>query len=113
MATPAGFTRSRVPLRATTLTHSGVVSTTARKYASSTGLLDWFSVMVILEYCDRMVRPSISARFQWQASFCRIWAMRNTLVDLYEDIPRSVVVTANDYAAGLTFPMHAHRRGQF
>jgi AraC-like DNA-binding protein len=39
--------------------------------------------------------------------------MRNTLVDPYEDIPRSVVVTANDYAAGSSFPLHAHRRGQF
>jgi AraC-like DNA-binding protein len=39
--------------------------------------------------------------------------MRNTLVDPFENIPRSVVVTANDYAAGSTFPVHAHRRGQF
>lgn len=39
--------------------------------------------------------------------------MRNTLVDPFEDIPRSVVVTANDYAAGSSFPVHAHRRGQF
>ncbi|MFY3133434.1 AraC family transcriptional regulator [Achromobacter ruhlandii] len=39
--------------------------------------------------------------------------MRNTLVDPYEDIPRDVVVTACDYPAGLTFPLHAHRRGQF
>jgi len=39
--------------------------------------------------------------------------MRNTLVDPYEDIPRDVVVTACDYPAGLTFPVHAHRRGQF
>lgn len=39
--------------------------------------------------------------------------MRNTLLDPFEDIPRGVVVTANDYAAGSTFPMHAHRRGQF
>ena len=39
--------------------------------------------------------------------------MRNTLLDPLEDIPRGVVVTANDYAAGSTFPMHAHRRGQF
>ena len=43
----------------------------------------------------------------------RIWAMRNTLVDPFEDIPRGVVVTANDYAAGSSFPVHAHRRGQF
>lgn len=39
--------------------------------------------------------------------------MRNTLLDLCEDIPRSVVVTANDYAAGTTFPERAHWRGQF
>ncbi|MDN7487004.1 helix-turn-helix transcriptional regulator [Burkholderia sp. AU45274] len=39
--------------------------------------------------------------------------MRNTLLDPYENIPRSVVVTANDYAAGTTFPEHAHGRGQF
>ena len=39
--------------------------------------------------------------------------MRNTLLDPYEDIPRDVVVTANDYPANSTFPVHAHRRGQF
>lgn len=39
--------------------------------------------------------------------------MRNTLLDPYEDIPRSVVVTANDYADASTFAAHAHRRGQF
>lgn len=39
--------------------------------------------------------------------------MRNTLLDPYEHIPRSVVVTANDYPAGLTFPVHSHARGQF
>lgn len=39
--------------------------------------------------------------------------MRNTLLDPYEDIPRDVVVTMNDYPAGSTFPLHAHRRGQF
>ncbi|MCU9954448.1 helix-turn-helix transcriptional regulator [Burkholderia sp. BKH01] len=39
--------------------------------------------------------------------------MRNTLLDPYEHIPRSVVVTANDYEAGTTFPEHAHGRGQF
>ncbi|WP_296663429.1 helix-turn-helix domain-containing protein [Paraburkholderia sp.] len=39
--------------------------------------------------------------------------MRDTLVDPFEDIPRSVVVTANNYAPGLSFPVHAHRRGQF
>ncbi|WP_176045172.1 helix-turn-helix transcriptional regulator [Burkholderia sp. BCC1644] len=39
--------------------------------------------------------------------------MRNTLLDPYEHIPRNVVVTANDYSAGTTFPEHAHGRGQF
>lgn len=39
--------------------------------------------------------------------------MRNTLIDPYEHLPRSAVVTANDYPAGLTFPEHAHARGQF
>jgi len=39
--------------------------------------------------------------------------MRNTLLDPYEDIPRCVVVTANDYPASSTFPSHSHRRGQF
>ncbi|MCA1325354.1 AraC family transcriptional regulator [Herbaspirillum sp. alder98] len=39
--------------------------------------------------------------------------MRNTSVDLYEELPRSVVVTANDFAAGLMFPQHSHQRGQF
>ncbi|MDR0243536.1 MAG: helix-turn-helix transcriptional regulator [Burkholderia sp.] len=39
--------------------------------------------------------------------------MRNTLLDPYEHIPRNVVVTANDYAAGTAFPEHAHGRGQF
>jgi AraC-like DNA-binding protein len=39
--------------------------------------------------------------------------MRNTLLDPYEDIPRPVVVTANDYPASSTFPFHVHRRGQF
>lgn len=39
--------------------------------------------------------------------------MHNTLLDPYEDIPRNVVVTANNYPAGSTFPSHSHRRGQF
>lgn len=53
------------------------------------------------------------ARLRRRAIRYRIRAMRNTLLDPYENIPRSVVVTANDYPAGLTFPPHAHRRGQF
>lgn len=39
--------------------------------------------------------------------------MRNTSIDPFEDTPRSVVVTANDFAAGLVIPLHAHHRGQF
>lgn len=39
--------------------------------------------------------------------------MRNTPLDPHEDIPRSVVVTANEYPPGFTFPAHSHRRGQF
>lgn len=54
-----------------------------------------------------------AARLRYRVIHCRIQAMRNTLVDPYEDIPRDVVVTACDYPAGLTFPLHAHRRGQF
>lgn len=54
-----------------------------------------------------------AARLRYWVISCRIWAMRNTLLDPYENIPRSVVVTANDYPAGSTFPLHSHRRGQF
>lgn len=54
-----------------------------------------------------------AVRLRYRVIHCRIQAMRNTLVDPYEDIPRDVVVTACDYPAGLTFPLHAHRRGQF
>jgi AraC-like DNA-binding protein/quercetin dioxygenase-like cupin family protein len=53
------------------------------------------------------------ARRRYQADDDRIRAMRNTLLDPFEDLPRAVVVTANDYAAGSVFPDHAHRRGQF
>lgn len=38
--------------------------------------------------------------------------MRNTRVDAYEDIPRDVVATGNDYAPHQVLPPHAHRRGQ-
>lgn len=57
-------------------------------------------------------RPRV-ARRRYQADDDRIRAMRNTLLDPFEDLPRAVVVTANDYAAGSVFPDHAHRRGQF
>ena len=53
------------------------------------------------------------ARRRYQADGDRIRAMRNTLLDPFEDLPRAVVVTANDYSAGSVFPDHAHRRGQF
>jgi AraC-like DNA-binding protein len=39
--------------------------------------------------------------------------MRNSSLDPYEDIPRSVVVTANEYPPSFTFLAHSHRRGQF
>jgi AraC-like DNA-binding protein len=38
--------------------------------------------------------------------------MRNTRVEAYEDIPRDVVATGNDYAPHQVLPPHAHRRGQ-
>jgi AraC-like DNA-binding protein len=38
--------------------------------------------------------------------------MRNTRVIGYEDTPRDVVATGNDYAAGLVLPSHRHKRGQ-
>lgn len=38
--------------------------------------------------------------------------MRNTRVIGYEDTPRDVVATGNDYAAGLSLPSHRHKRGQ-
>lgn len=60
-----------------------------------------------------MLRPTADARLRQQAIRYRIRAMRNTLLDPYEDLPRAVVVTANDYPAGATYPLHAHRRGQF
>ncbi|TCV97058.1 AraC family transcriptional regulator [Luteibacter rhizovicinus] len=38
--------------------------------------------------------------------------MRNTRVDLYEDTPRDVVATGNEYPDGGSLPPHSHRRGQ-
>jgi AraC-like DNA-binding protein/quercetin dioxygenase-like cupin family protein len=38
--------------------------------------------------------------------------MRNTRVVGYEDTPRDVVATGNDYPAGLVLPSHRHKRGQ-
>lgn len=53
------------------------------------------------------------ARFRQQAKFCRLQAMRDTFLSPYEDIPRSVVVTANDHSPRTVFEVHSHRRGQF
>jgi AraC-like DNA-binding protein len=38
--------------------------------------------------------------------------MRNARVIHYEDTPRDVVATGNDYSAGLVLPTHKHKRGQ-
>ncbi len=38
--------------------------------------------------------------------------MRNTRIDPYEDTPRDVLATANDYPTHDLLPPHAHRRGQ-
>lgn len=62
---------------------------------------------------ERIVERSKATRLRYRVINYRIQAVRNTLLDPYEHIPRSVVVTANDYAAGTTFPEHAHGRGQF
>ncbi|WP_426205804.1 helix-turn-helix domain-containing protein [Pseudomonas sp. TWP3-1] len=39
--------------------------------------------------------------------------MRETELDLHENIPRDAVVTANDYRDGQHFVLHTHQRGQF
>jgi len=38
--------------------------------------------------------------------------VRNTRVNAYEDIPREVVATGNDYPPHRVLPSHAHKRGQ-
>ncbi len=38
--------------------------------------------------------------------------MRNTRVTAYEDTPREVVATGNDYPSQYVLPRHAHKRGQ-
>ena len=38
--------------------------------------------------------------------------MRNTRVTHYEDTPRDVVITGNDYSPHYVLPRHAHKRGQ-
>jgi AraC-like DNA-binding protein/quercetin dioxygenase-like cupin family protein len=38
--------------------------------------------------------------------------VRNTRVSAYEDTPRDVVATGNDYAAGTLLASHTHKRGQ-
>lgn len=62
---------------------------------------------------ERIVDRAKETRLRYRVIDDGIRAVRNTLLDPYENIPRSVVVTANDYAAGTTFPEHAHGRGQF
>jgi AraC-like DNA-binding protein/mannose-6-phosphate isomerase-like protein (cupin superfamily) len=39
-------------------------------------------------------------------------AMRNTRVTQYEDTPRDIVATGNDYPPYSVLPSHAHKRGQ-
>lgn len=60
-----------------------------------------------------MLGRASKARRRWWVNHYRIRATRNSLLDPYEDLPRDVVVTSNDYAASSTFPRHVHRRGQF
>jgi AraC-like DNA-binding protein/quercetin dioxygenase-like cupin family protein len=38
--------------------------------------------------------------------------MRNTRVATYEDTPRDVLATGNEYTAGTLLPSHKHKRGQ-
>lgn len=38
--------------------------------------------------------------------------MRHTRVDAYENAPRDVVATGNDYATGCVLAAHVHRRGR-
>ena len=38
--------------------------------------------------------------------------MRNSLLDAYEDLPRTVLALGNDYAAGSVLPPHSHQRSQ-
>lgn len=38
--------------------------------------------------------------------------MRNTRVTAYEDTPRDIVATGNDYAPNRVLPSHVHKRGQ-
>ncbi|MFC5435397.1 AraC family transcriptional regulator [Rhodanobacter umsongensis] len=38
--------------------------------------------------------------------------MRNARVTHYEDTPRDIVITGNDYAPRYVLPRHAHKRGQ-
>jgi AraC-like DNA-binding protein/quercetin dioxygenase-like cupin family protein len=53
-----------------------------------------------------------------RVNFCRNRAnggtasMRNARVITYEDTPRDVVATGNDYHAGMILPDHRHKRGQ-
>lgn len=63
-------------------------------------------------YAAILILPPLACH-PYRVKHCRIRAMRNTLLDPYENIPRAVVVTANDYPMGSVFPQHTHQRGQF
>lgn len=39
--------------------------------------------------------------------------MRNTRADAYENTPRDVIATGNEFPAHYVLPAHSHRRGQF
>lgn len=60
-----------------------------------------------------MLDAPATRRLRHQVKNCRIRAMHAPLPAPYLNIPRPVVVTTHDYAAGATFPSHVHGRGQF
>ncbi len=59
------------------------------------------------------IRKQGPARHRNQAEYLREWAMpRNTRVEIFDRLPRPVIVVANDFADGYTIPLHQHRRSQ-
>ncbi len=56
-----------------------------------------------------MVAMQATARLRCQVKYCRVRAMD----DFYTEVPRALIATARDYAAGELFPEHQHARGQF
>ena len=56
-----------------------------------------------------MVSALALARFRQRVKTCSIRAM----TDFYAEVPRALIVTSRDYAAGTRFPRHRHARGQF